>query len=66
MPSKANMNDVLVNATRDDLLQILDWRENDIIYLMQVIRQIYACCGEDKLVASLCNDVLDSGRFSGW
>ena len=50
---------MLLEISEDYLKNLHEDKE----FLLSVIKDIYANCGEDKEVAKRCNEVLDSLRF---
>ena len=41
----------------------LDYKNETIENLVNQIRSIYSIAGEDKLVAELCNEILEDSRY---
>jgi len=51
--------------SREDLILMLDEKYDDINTLVSAIREIYAIGGEDKVIAKICNSVLENPFLAG-
>ncbi len=63
-----NLRELIVESERrsskDELIEIIDEKHEQIDELLGVIKDIYAVRGEDEAIASRCNPILNDSRFS--